>query len=283
MKRIAPLLAVLLLAAACGPLPAFPFGLGDRHIEGQLPAGIAVQDETELDGTWGVVFEFATILTLPVLGDRNAGSQQLWLHNRTFNPQQGEYEETSRWCSIDVWEVEGNRLTIPDSTLQKHPAMSFTATLDKERGYLHAPHMLDLWGLRNLPDPNTTDVPTRHNWNSPPQSDWIYDEDEDGHPATTGHTTGVAGGEVYQVVRGIYEFEGSVVEPGRIRGLATAKRYEQNVLQSTNSLAEGESRVRQDPDENLTWFEMVQLTHGAGCGEVIAAQQDGRLAQRRPF
>ncbi len=275
--RLLPLFIVV-LCLACGARQD-----NSPPIRADLPAAVAVTDPAGLNGTWAVVVELATILTLPVLGDRNAGSQQLWLHTRTWDAAANVYQERAQWCAIDVWEVEGNKLSIPDTTLQKHAPMVFTSTLDGPRGFFRIPTLLDVWGLRNLPDPENTPLPTRHDFTQSPQQDWIFDEDEDGKLATTGNTTGITGGEVYQVVRGLYTFEGSVVTPDRIQGLVEMRRYEQNVLDATNSLAKGEGIIRQDPDQGLTWFDMVRLPEGSLCPDVLAAQRNGTLATRRPF
>ncbi|MEW5851886.1 MAG: hypothetical protein AB2A00_24060 [Myxococcota bacterium] len=236
-----------------------------------------------LAGTWGMVVELATILTLPVFGDRNAGSQNLWLVTRSWDASAGVYRDSFVWCDLEVWEVEGNKLTVSPETLHKHPAVHFSSTVDHASGSMKAEHVLDIWGLRNLPDPYNTELPTRHNWEQSPQRDWIYDEDEDGKPATTGHTTGAAAGEVYQVVRGIYTFDATVIGPDRIQGLTTMEKYEQNVIDATNPLAEGESKVRQDPDPRNTWLDMARLREGATCDDAIQARADGRLSATRPF
>jgi hypothetical protein len=267
-----------LAVAACSAAPRIP---EPNPVTGLM--GIPLDDPTILNGKWGAVVELATILTLPVVGDRNAGSQQLWLHDRRWDTAQGVYQETFRWCAIDVWEVEGNTLEIPVSTLEHHAPVAFISALDTGRGTFTVAHILDLWGWRNMPDPVSTPVPNQDNWQSPPQSDWIFDEDEDGQPATTGYTHGITGGEVRQVIRGQYAFDGTVVAEDRIQGLVTMLEYQQNAIDATNPLAKGESKVRQDPDLRATWFEMVKLPDDASCDAVKQSQADGRLASKRPF
>jgi len=268
----------LVLSSACAPQASRPV----PDVATGL-VGIPIEDETLLNGTWGVMFEFATILTLPVVGDRNAGSQQLWLHTRTWDEGQQRYNESFRWCWLDVWEVEGNKLVVPDSTIERHPAHTFTSTVNGLNGTWEASRILDLWGVRNLPDPETTALPTRHNWQTPPQSDWIFDEDEDGKPATSARAHGITEGDVFQVVRGLYGFKGTVINADRIQGLVNVRSYQQNAIKADRVIAEGESVIRQDADPLNTWFDMIRMTDGATCGDVKAAHADGRLARRRPF
>ena len=67
MPRLLPFALLGLLASGCDPkalVNTDPFtGL----------TGITLEDPSVLAGTWGVVVELSTVLTLPVLGDRMAG------------------------------------------------------------------------------------------------------------------------------------------------------------------------------------------------------------------
>src|SRR5687767_1401617 len=72
--------------------------------------------EGELAGTWGLVIEFATIVTLPIVGDRNGGSQGIRLLTRTWDVDARVYREDFQWCDSEVFEVEGTRTEVPDET-----------------------------------------------------------------------------------------------------------------------------------------------------------------------
>src|SRR5688572_3614592 len=60
--------------------------------------GGAQTDDGELAGRWGWGVETDTVITLPIVGDRNAGTQSRRLVERTWDASPGIYPDTYTWC-----------------------------------------------------------------------------------------------------------------------------------------------------------------------------------------
>ncbi|MBI5494391.1 MAG: hypothetical protein HY904_05140 [Deltaproteobacteria bacterium] len=275
-----PWLLIALLCAACGWLP--PLGPQPKYDDNTGLTGVPT-GEGSLAGTWAFVIEFATIVRLPILGDRNGGSQSIRILHRTWDADRKVYTDLFKWCHHEVFEVEGTRSVITDETVRKIHETGGEVTVDHARGDYQTGTIVVTWGVQNLPDPEHTELPTKDNYTSPPQSDWMLDEDGDSHPGVTVNLEGALGGYAYVVSRNIHTMDGTVISPDRIQGLTRSSSNQQHTVEAQNHLARGESRVRPDPDPKESWFDMVRMPDGATCDDVMAAANDGRVSTRRPF
>src|SRR4051794_35879423 len=101
MKLTSIFLSAALLVSCggpgCGPQQQQHFN-DDTGLEG-VPTV-----EGSLAGTWGLVVEFALILQIAIVGDKNGGSQGLRLLTRTWDADRKVYKETFRWCRNEVFE-----------------------------------------------------------------------------------------------------------------------------------------------------------------------------------
>ncbi|MEW5847655.1 MAG: hypothetical protein AB2A00_02535 [Myxococcota bacterium] len=280
MTRNAALGLVTACLLSCSQPPTPPFIPPDDDTG---LVGVSVP-EGSLAGTWGVVIEWATVVTVPILGDRNGGSQGSRIWKRTWDAASKTYQDEFRWCTDDIFEVEGTRSVVSDATLAKLAAVTLTSTANHEQGEYTTNTVIDLWGVRNLPDPVETELPKKDNYQTPPQSDWMWDEDDDGNPGVTVKLTGSISADAYLVSRSVYRLEGTVLSTDHIQGLARSQKTNQHTVKATNSLAEGESKTRPDTSNpKASWFDMVRLGDNATCDDVRAALADGRLATRQPF
>jgi len=280
MKLTSTLVCASLLASCAGP--GCPVGPQPHFDDDTGLQGFATE-EGSLAGTWGAVVEFALILQIAVVGDRNGGSQGLRLLTRTWDPVRKVYAERFTWCRNEVFEVEGTKSVTTIETLSKLGAVEWETTVNHETGEYKSNTILDLWGLRNMPDPIETPLPNNDNYESPPQSDWVFDEDEDGKPGVTANLVGGLNAELNIVTRSAYVLDGTITSKDKITGLNRVGKNEQSTVKSNNQFAEGESHNRPDPDPKQSWFDQVRLPDGATCADVIAALDDGRLHSRRPF
>jgi hypothetical protein len=268
-------LLLLVLAAGCGPRR----GAVDAETGLQ---GIQV-GEGELSGTWAQRTMFATIVSIPVVGKRESGGGSTRLVHRTWNAAEQRYEESFLRCTNDVIETEGARTIVKDETLAAILPAAYTSTADHEAGAWTSDLVLDIWGLRDLPDPLETPLPTPDNFEEAPQRDWVWDEDGDGNPGVTVLMRGTLSADLFVIKRNVYAFEGTVVAEDRIQGLIRQQSSQSNSLRSTVSWLEGEGSADPNPDPLRSWFDMARLPDGAGCDEVKAAVEDGRLQTDRPF
>lgn len=272
-----PILTTLVLfsTAACGPKVGVvdpQTGLVGHPVE-----------EGALAGTWGMLTNFATLVTIPVLGDREAGGNSTRLVQRTWDAKLRAYSDTFIRCTNAVSEVEGARTIVLEQTLLKMSPSSYVSHAAHADGTFSTDPVIDLWGVHHLPDPALTPLPTHANYETPPNSDYLWDEDEDGHPGVTVHMRGTLAAELYLCKRNIYTFDGTILAPDRVQGLIRQGTSESNSVKSTVSWMEGEGSSKPNPDPLRSWFDMVRLEEGAGCEEVKAAVAAGQLATGAPF
>ena len=266
--------ALWLLCAACTSQTTSHSGTG--------LTGAAVP-EGSLAGSFGVSLDIATRVTVPVLGQRNGGRHQTHLVTRTYDAVERVYRETYRLCSLEYFEVEGTQVHVTDAMISHLAPVDFVTDVDHSAGRYTSRPMVDLWGLRNLPDPVTTPLPTSENYQSPPQSGWMWDEDEDGEPGVTTDFTGTLNVTLYSVQRTVWHWEGSVLSVDRIQGLARLDQEEGNAVKASDPARTANGTTHQDPSERDSWFDMARLPGGATCADVARAAADGTLASRRPF
>lgn len=274
------LIAVMGAAASCGQvLPTPPW----VHYDDKTGLVGVPTEEGDLAGTWAVVVEWANISTLPILGDRNSGAQGSRLVNRVWDGSLGKYREDFIWCSDEVFEVEGTRSVFDDATIEGLDRVNYQSNVEHARGSYKTDTVLDLWGVRDLPNGFDTPLPTKDNYQQQPQASWMVDTENDGHPGFTAHLQGGLNADAYNVARSVYVLDGTVLGTDRVRGIARAQASEQHTVAGSTSLVEGEAVQRPDPDPKQSWFDMVRVEATATCADVRAALSDGRLANRRPF
>ncbi|MBI5494048.1 MAG: hypothetical protein HY904_03415 [Deltaproteobacteria bacterium] len=276
MHRSLLLAAALPLCAACGPR-AYSSDIG-------VP-GVPLE-EGQLAGTWYGQIEFATIIRLPVFGNRNAGANGGRLLEITWHPDERVYRMVARWCWDDVFEVEGTHNTFTDETLHKLRPSTLILRVDDAKGELLADKYVDLWGVQNLPDPEHTDLPNKDNYQRDPQRSWMLDEDEDGQPGVTVHVSGSFNGEGHIVNRSVFSLDGVARTVDELIGLVPTEKAEQKMLDSNIRLAgqsAGDTDQRPDPDPKASWFQFIRGSAGATCADVLAARDRGALSYRRPF
>lgn len=262
-------------ASSCGPR----FGEVDAETGLQ---GIAVRDGA-LAGTWAQRTNFATLVTIPVVGQRESGGGSTRLVKRTWDSKTRRYSESFIRCSNDVIETEGAKTIVRDETLAKIAPALYGSSAEHEAGFWSSDAIIDTWGVRNLPDMLETPLPTHENYTEAPQRDWVWDEDEDGKPGVTVHMRGTLAADLFVIKRNVYAFDGTVVDEDRIRGVIRQTKSESNSLESTVSWLQGEGTADPHPDALKSWFDMVRLADDAGCDEVKAADADGRLSATQPF
>ena len=274
---------VCLLASACPP-----WGAAKRTYSSDIGVEAVSVDTGSLEGTWLAQMELSSIIELPIVGSRSGGSNRGRLVHLRWDAAQAAYHVDMKWCWADIFEVEGVSHRFEDSALDHLDLVRSDATMDHEKGSLETGRTLDIWALRGMPDAFTTALPNHDNYDSPPQSDWVFDQDQDGKPAVTVHMSGTLNGDGYVVARTIFRLTGVTRTPDEVVGLFQAERIEQRMLDSTiNVMGVNQSAVEtsERPDDNPknSWFQMVRGPDAATCDDVRSARDDGRLPSRRPF
>ena len=273
--QLIALCAALAATSACGPkYGAYNDDTGLRGI--QVPKG-------SLAGTWGEVVEFDTIVPVPILGDREGGGRNTRLVTITWNKTDQKYDETFTRCTNEVFTVENTMTIVRPETLAKIEPCSYRSVPDHAQGAYRSETVVELWGVRDLPDPENTPLPTKDNFKTSPQSDWMWDEDDDGHPGVTIEMRGLIVADLYVCKRSVYVFDGTIVSKDHVMGLIRPSQAESNSVAASVDWIRGEGSSKPNPDPLRTWFDMTRLTDGAGCDDLAQAVSDGRLSMTRPF
>jgi hypothetical protein len=277
LRRLASALVVLVSAGAgCGPEPVFDSEIGVEAIP--IERGAAA-------GTFALKVVNTTLVKVPVLGDFAGGGTNYRLVTRAYDADKDTYRQSSFLCGGFNFEVGGVVVSLPESTYRAVPeSVAEVVTIDDAGTYDQVDH-LQLWGLRDLPEPFDTPLPaTKDEAAASPNKERIFDMDDDGNPGITSIVSGAVEGEVYAIQRKTVTTRGVVLGPDRAIGLA---KNTNEVLQLGNNNVlldrQSEGSSEPHPDPKRSWFEEVRVDEGADCDFVMAAEDDGLLSRFAPF
>jgi hypothetical protein len=285
-RRFAWVILLGSLLSACtgtfSPDAGEPFYSDDIGREAELPG-----DEGVLAGTFALKTVNTTLITIPVIErEEQGGGVNLRLVTRTFDDDEKVYRQSSTLCGGFNYEVAGVVTSLPESTYRAVPeSTSEIVVVDHATGtYLSTGH-LQLWALKDLPDPFTTALPaTEEEAALPPHSDRIYDMDGDNQLGVTTFVSGLVEGRQYIAQRKTVEIEGITLGPDKFIGLAR-NTNELVYLGNDNPLldqrSEGASQPHPDPKES--WFEEIRVDASTTCDDVMDMSEDGTLSRIRPF
>jgi hypothetical protein len=263
-------------AAGCGPEPIFDDDIGIAAIP--IDAGSA-------EGTFALKVVNTTLVQVPVLGDFAGGGTNYRLVRRVFDEDENHYVQESTLCGGFNVEVAGVTTSVPESTYRAvAPNTAEIVEIDDDGAYRQRDH-IQLWGLRNLPEPFTTPLPAnKEEAQEAPHRDRIFDMDNDDNDGITSIVSGAVAGEVYVIQRKTVTTRGIVLGPDRMLGLSV-NTNELVQLGNTNPLLDRQSEgsAAAHPDPKRSWFEEVRVDDGFDCDDVMAAEDDGILSRNRPF
>lgn len=270
--------AFALLAAGCpAEPPYYDDDLGVQAIP--APAGSHA-------GTFALKTRNQTLVHVPVLGDYEGGGDNFRLVTRTWDEAAALYRQESTLCGGYNFEVAGVVTEAPQSTYRAVPASTAEeVVIEHEVGTYVATGHLQLWALRDLPDPYATALPTtKEEAAVPPWDERIYDMDGDGNPAMTLFVSGAVEGEVYAFQRKTVDLDGIILGPDHAIGLA-ANTNEALTVAANNPLVDRQSEGSSEPhpDAKRSFFEEVRIADGATCDDVMDAAEDGTLPELPPF
>jgi hypothetical protein len=246
---------------------------------------IAIASEPgALAGTFARKAISATIVNTVVQGYQTGGGENWLLSVRTWNEDEQLYEQQSELCGGLNFEVAGV-LTgarpaayrrVPKSTVEK-------VRVDDERGTFLMTDHLQLWALRDLPDPFTTELPADADAAAvAPWPDRIYDIEEDGRVGLTLDVSGLVEGEVYAAQRKKVDLAGVVTADG-VAGY-TETTWETVILGNNNPLLDAvdQGGAEQHPERDQRWFVEVRVDEGTTCDDVLA-DKDTLFATAAPW
>ncbi len=269
--------------------------IADAAVSGCAPVAPRYDDDIGIEaipiapgeaaGTFALKVVNTTLVRIPVLGDAAGGGTNYRLVRRTWDADAGLYRQTSRLCGGYNVEVGGVTTTLPESTYRAVPESDAeVVSIDDDGTYTQTDH-LQLWGLRDLPDPFSTALPeNKDEAQRSPHDDRIYDMDDDDNPGVTAQITGAVQGDVFIIQRKTVTTTGVILGPDRALGLAK-NTNELVQLGNTNPLLDRQSEGSSEPhpDPRRSWFEEVRVDDDADCDLVMRAEDDGLLSVTAPF
>ncbi len=268
--------AALLGIACVGPEPVFDDEIGVAAIP--IEAGAA-------EGTFALKVVNTTLVKVPVLGDFAGGGTNYRLVRRTFDEGAGHYVQESFLCGGFNVEVAGVTTSVPEATYRAvAPNTAEIVEIDDDGAYRQRDH-IQLWGLRDLPDPYETALPAnKEEAQQAPHRDRIFDMDDDNNDGITSIISGAVEGEVYVIQRKTVTTRGIVLGPDRMFGLSV-NTNELVQLGNNNVLLDRQSEgsAEPHPDPKRSWFEEVRVDDDFDCDDVMAAEDNNLLSRNRPF
>ncbi len=273
------LLSSLTLLCACPPPPHYDDAIG--------VSGVA-SEPGSLAGSWAVHQRQIYLGWVAVLASEvEVGGDQYFLLERSWDDESETYQEQWQLCADLRFETAGLRIEPTEATVRNVAMTAPSPEIEHSTGGFAAADLLQLWALRDLPDPLRTTLPNAENYQQAPQRDWIYDADSDGELATTVLLKGILEGEERYVNRKIVQQRGVVASEHQLIGLIEI-RASWAVLDATVALAIHHGEMpsesnRQHPDPKRSWFEQQRLEGVGSCTAVMQASDDGTLSTTRPF
>ncbi|MCP4499365.1 MAG: hypothetical protein GY822_05285, partial [Deltaproteobacteria bacterium] len=155
--------------------------------------------------------------------------------------------------------------------------------IDHALGTYDADDYLELWGVRDLPEPYSTPFPEDGRAaKEEPHASRIFDVENDGHLGVTMENYGVFESEVYFIQRRISGFHGLILSPDELMGFLDWNKV-QITLDASNPLLNSNLEQAHHPDPKEHWFHEVRLVDGADCDDVVAAVENEELSHLAPF
>lgn len=276
MKRTWLVTAGVCVGFGCAPAPVYDQELGVQAIGAE---------EGALAGTFALKIRSLTLEETPVLGEQEGGGINFVKVTRTYDAEAGLYRQQSQLCGGFSYPVAGVGTSMPFSTYQQvAPSVQETVEVDHDRGTYRERGHLQLWALRDLPDPYNTPLPfDAAEAEQAPHRDHIYDHEDDGKPGVTIFIDGFISGEIYGVQRKKVELDGVILGPDQALGFARLQKESVQLGANNDLLKLGAGSARDHPDPKESWFFEIRIADDAGCDEVLAAEEDGRLPAFAPF
>jgi len=230
-----------------------------------------------LEGTFALKLANADWVKIPLVGRRMSRGKSWFLVHREWQPAEEAYLQRSLLCRVHNDTIFGTRISLGDDAIKALPASEEWVYVEPRTGNYRMDGHVQLWGLRDLPDPRSSPLPqTPQEADSSPYAHWIYDMDKDGLPGVTMRSRGVANGHLLAVQRKQVSLTGKVINADHVVGRSEVVK-ENLILESHVPFTEAGPLRRAVAVESSSenWFEERRLRPSAGCAEVLAMEESG--------
>jgi hypothetical protein len=256
-----------------------------EDLPGAVQALASPVEPGALEGTFALRATSATIVDTQVFGFQTGGGVNYRLLRRTWNADVGSYTQSSELCGGYNYEVAGVVTEAPQTTYRRVPdSTEEEVFVDDETGAFISTGHVQLWGVRDLPDPRTTPLPaTKEEAAEEPHASRIYDMDEDDQPGITLLVSGLVEGEVYAAQRKTVDQTGVVTGADGASGFTTTT-YSTVILGADNPLVEAAdpSGAEPHPDANESWFSEQRVEDGMDCAALMERVAAGEYDPETP-
>jgi hypothetical protein len=240
-----------------------------------------------LAGTFAMRAVSSTLVDTGILGTHRGGGVNHRLLTRVWNEEEQVYDQQSVLCGGFNFETAGVTTGVEGTDVYRAVADSTEVVrVDPDSGVLLADGHLQLWGMRDLPEPATTPLPEtiEEAMESPWVDEYIFDMDDDGEMGITlyvdgENAAGSAQGVIYAIQRKQVRLTGVTTSPDRAVGWVETT-WESLALGSEPDLLQylylGSATPH--PDQDLSWFEIIRVDDGSDCDDVEAFIDSGAFA-----
>lgn len=217
-----------------------------------------------LAGSFAMQTRFATIQTLPFLGDQRSVARALALV--TIAEEGGVLRFTERGCHVEIEGGGGSAMTdIPDAIPRSIPASVTTLEFREMGGTWHWTRpMVEVpvgWrasGAGEALPMNAMDAR-------------VFDQDGDSNPGVTVHVSGLATGDVYVVQRQRAWYTGALaLTADELRGDNHSEGSEQRTIGASTMLLNTDIPSRDDPDRRDDTVRIRRIEPSYDCDRVVS-------------
>jgi hypothetical protein len=238
-------------------------------VDGELDLGDgpAASPAHAFRGIWGMRMEIAVMTQVPIIGFQRTYSSNLFLI-KARHSQGDRLELEEKLCDLKLINfIDSNEeftdlgwMVIPLRYLRSLAVLERVLELPAAgRGApWRTTQSVEVRGAV-LQEPALDPLPTRQDFEANPGDPRFWDQDEDGKVGMTTLMDGILRGEIYNVQRWKAIYEGEVLDPDHVRGLAVIEN-EQLVISASKASLVYDSQSVMHADPTRTYFRLERLT-----------------------
>lgn len=258
---VTPDSGMMMMGDDAGSLPGVDAGMGSSTV----PAGAAER----LVGSWGSMSTFASIQTLPFLGDQRSITRAFGIVTIAETAEGLTF--TERGCHVESGAEGGGGSAmseipdaIPRSVEPRSVLLQFTGSGADARWL--RPLLTNAIGYRGT---GASDEMLPMN----AMDSRVFDQDGDGQPGVTVHISGLAMGDVHVVQRAQAWYSGPLAGSGDLIAENHAEGGAQRTIGATNPLLMMDVPVRPDTDTSDNVIRLVRLEGASTDCDALMAQR----------
>jgi len=234
-------------------------------VTNSVPA--SVPKPPSISGTWALKTVSAREIDVPVVGV--VVSRSIALAALRIRQRGTRLSVKQKLCRLSLdTDSASLSMTLPKAFTRAFRWDKYSAELTRTDGRwrFERPEVIRVFGAK-LQAPSVDRLP-----NTATDSR-LRDHDRDGKPAVTMHIGGIVNGRIYFVSRDRVSFNGFLSEDANSAFGPMQLRRERVTVQASNPLLGKSPSSREHPDPAQSYFQMVRLSDGQACRDVLNKQR----------